>query len=149
MKFTDQFGNTVRVGRRYAVGRSRATGPICVVFEDPESGEQMIRRVKGDPFPQRLYGEDVDYALDPSTKFTLVDANGCEVTDPALADDDLAITVRDAVLRARALKDQLAGVEATLVEALDVCGDQQLRDAIFGAVHGDLGAEAVLELMGV
>ena len=149
MSFRDQFGNPVKPGRHYAVGRSRATGPICICYEDPDSGELFIRRKSGEPCPTRLYGEDFEYGIDPSTKFTLVDAVGCEVTDPSEYEDSISTSVKSAVLRARLLKDQLAGIESDLVQLLDAANDSELRDAILGAIHGDLGPDRVLELMGV
>ncbi len=148
-QFRDQFSEPIQAGRHYAVGRSRATGPICIVYEDAESGDLMVRRKAGDPCPMRVYGEDFEYGLDRSTKFTLVDSSGCEVTDPNLYQDPATVAVRSAVLRARALRDQLEAIEAGLVQELDAANDSELRDAITGAIHGDLGADAVLELMGV
>lgn len=148
-QFRDQFGVAVRVGRRYAVGKSRASGPICLVYECPESGDLMIRRVKGDPCPQRLYGEDIEYALASDTKFTLVDATGAEVTDPNYDYDGEQVYIRKKLATARWHKDQLEAIAAEMIGELDARNDSDLRDAIRSAVHGDLPVEQIFELIGV
>lgn len=147
-KFFDQFGTVVRVGRHYAVGKSRASGTICIVFEDTESGELMLRRKKGDPCVQRLYGEDENYALAPDTKFTLVDSNGAEVTDPGYDYDGDQEYVKRKLAMARWHKDQLQAIAEEMIGELDAGNDSDLRDAIHSAVHGDMPVESIFHLMG-
>jgi hypothetical protein len=55
--------------------------------------------------------------------------------------------IRQSVLRARVLKDQLAAIEAELLQSLQAVGDSELCDAVMQAIHGDGSVEAVLQLV--
>jgi hypothetical protein len=142
-KFTDQFNQAITAGRRYAVGKSRATGIVCLAFDCPETGDLMLRAIKTGTVT-RVYGEDIEYSLDPQSVFTRVDAQGVPLEHP---EDDHGSTIRSAIMRARHYKDQLAAVEADLITELGADGDSELTDAIMQAIHADGTADHILQLI--
>lgn len=135
----DQFGHKIEVGQRYAVGPVKSAGVPVTVYCDVESNEWMLRRVHGDPRPQRV--EDVD----SKAFWTLIDENDEEITaDPG--EQTLSDVIDAAINRARSLKDQLEGIEHSLVESLNAHGNTLLIDEIQLLIHGDGRREKVLEL---
>lgn len=142
-KFTDQFHQPITAKRRYAVGKSRATGVVCEAFDCPETGDLMLRAIKTGTVT-RVYGEDVEYSLDPQTVFTRVDAQGIPLEKP---EDEHHATVASYIMRARHHKDQLAALEAELITELGADGDTELTDAVMQAIHGDGSYTTILQLI--
>lgn len=139
---SDIHGCPIVPGLLYAIGRGTKK-VVCETRYDHEIDELVVRR-KG---TESLWTRADE--IDSQAGWVPVDEHGCEI----LPDDDCdapepAIVVRNGILRARALKDQLAAVEADLVHELGAHHDEQLRDAIMQAIHGDGSAETVLELVG-
>ena len=141
--YVDQFNEPIKPKRRYAVGKSRASGQLCEAFECVETGELMLRTVKGGTVT-RVYDEDLEYRLDPSTVFTRVDANGMPLEKP---DDEVQSVVCSALMRARHYKDQLAAVERDLITELGADGDSELTDAIMQCIHADGHYTTILQLI--
>jgi copper chaperone CopZ len=141
--YVDQFNEPVAPRRRYAVGKSRASGQLCEAFECVETGELMLKTVKGGTIT-RVYDEDVEYRLDPSTVFTRVDAQGIPLERP---EDDHGSSVRSAIMRARHHKDQLHAIERDLITELGADGDTELTDAIMQAIHADGNYQQIMTLI--
>jgi hypothetical protein len=116
---------------------------LCEAFECPESGELMIRQTKTG-IVTRVYDEDIDYRIDPTTVFTRVDAQGSPLERP---EDEHGSSVRSAIMRARHHKDQLAAIERDLITELGADGDSELTDAIMQAIHADGNYQQIMSLI--
>jgi hypothetical protein len=141
--YVDQFNEPIAPRRRYAVGKSRATGVICEAFECVDTGELMLREIKTGQIT-RVYDEDIDYRLDPTNVFTRVDAQGMPLEFP---EDDHGSSVRLAIMRARHHKDQLTAIETNLITELGADGDSDLTDAIMQAIHADGNYTTIMHLI--
>jgi hypothetical protein len=137
----DKHGDAVIPGSLYAIGR----GTKLLVSEtryDVDADVLLIRRYKSGESWVRADEIDSDLVWVPC------DAEGNEVTRDSIAScDDPRDMIRQSVLRARVLKDQLAAIEAELLQSLQAVGDSELCDAVMQAIHGDGSVEAVLQLV--
>lgn len=147
----DTHGESIVPGMLYAVGVGSSTKKVISETRyDLDADVILIRRRGSNDQWQRL--DEISEDL----KFVPVNADGIEIGidgEPKDSDSeseceaDPRESVRSSILRARALKDQLAGIEAELVVELGADDDVELRDAIMQAIHGDGTAESVLELI--
>jgi hypothetical protein len=149
----DTHGDSIVPGMLYAVGKGTKKIVSEVIYDLDADVILVRRRGSNDPWC-RLDEISDDLAFVP------VNADGIELDwegEPAVenaAEPDACCvdpreSVRSSILRARALKDQLAGIEAELVIDLGADDDAELRDAIMQAIHGDGSADSVLQLIEV
>ena len=142
----DSHGESIVPGLPYAIGR----GTKKVISEtryDTDMDVLLVRR-KGSNDPWSRVDE-----IDESLVWVPVDSYGIELPAGACAEDkdctvDPKESVRSAVLRAKALKDQIDAIEYELALDLGAHGDAELMDAIMQAVQGDGSADKILELVG-
>lgn len=133
----DNFGYPVQAGRRYALGPKITGGVPVIVFHDAATDEMLLRRVHGDPRPQRV--DEVD----PSAHWTLIDENDVEVlTSPD--DESPSEAIDRAVAQAKKHRDAISTIEKDLIEKLNAHDDEFLRDEIQQALFGDGDRVAVL-----
>lgn len=143
----DSHGDSIVPDMPYAIGR----GTKKVISEtryDSESDVILVRR-KGSNDPWSRVDE-----IDESLIWVPVDAHGLELppgndgsTNGSDATIDPRESVRLAVLKAKAHRDQIDAIEYELALELGAHGDSQLMDAIMQAVQGDGSADKILELV--
>lgn len=145
----DSHSDSIVPGMPYAIGR----GTKKVISEtryDSDSDVILVRR-KGSNDPWSRVDE-----IDESLVWVPVDAHGLELppgndgnsngSDPD-ATVDPRESVRLAVLKAKAHRDQIDAIEYELAVELGAHGDPELMDAIMQAVQGDGSADKILELV--
>ena len=143
----DCHGDSIVPGMPYAIGR----GTKKVISEtryDSDSDVILVRR-KGSNDPWSRVDE-----IDDSLIWVPVDAHGLELPPgneqsgshlPSATDP--RESVRLAVLKAKAHRDQIDAIEYGLAIDLGAHGDSELMDAIQQAVQGDGSADKILELV--
>jgi hypothetical protein len=141
----DSHGESIVPGLPYAIGR----GTKKVISEtryDTDADILLVRR-KGTNDPWSRVDE-----IDESLVWVPVDSYGIELPAGAEANSECAVdpseSVRSAILRAKALKDQIDAIEFELATDLGAHGDSELMDAIMQAVQGDGTADKILQLVG-
>lgn len=141
----DSHGDSIVPGLPYAIGRGTKK-TISETRYDTDADVLLVRR-KGSNDQWCRVDE-----IDESLVWVPVDSNGMELptgepVEEIVCAADPRESVRSAVLRAKAIKDQLDAIEYELALELGAHGDQELMDAIMQAVQGDGSAEKILELV--
>jgi hypothetical protein len=141
----DSHGDAIVPGLPYAIGR----GTKKIVSEtayDSDSDVMLVRR-KGSNDPWCRVDE-----IDETLVWVPVDSQGLELPAGSSVEEvectvDPRESIRSAVLRAKALKDQIDAIEYELSVDLGAHGDAELMDAIMQAVQGDGSADKILQLV--
>lgn len=145
----DSHGDSIVPGLPYAIGRGTKK-TISETRYDTDADVLLVRR-KGSNDPWCRVDE-----IDESLVWVPVDSHGMELHagEPAIESVvetactiDPRESIRSAVLRAKAIKDQLDAIEYELALELGAHGDQELMDAIMQAVQGDGSADKILQLV--